>query len=182
MIVQKVEIDGYTIQFINDYMTLYVVNDDKKISEILKRSERSLVVNLKPYQFSLIEDRLAMGTVFGINVECFTDIVSRMKKLETAKDVENLILVYSDNKGLFITKDKLEQFIRDSMWEVLGNYNSVLEDKIDRIEENIEEISPILDKINDLVKIVEEATTVLRTRAKNTYELLERVNLTVDRL
>ena len=183
MIVQKVETDGYAIQFINDYMTLYIVNDDERIAEIFKRSEKSLVVNLKSYQFSLIEDRLAMGTVFGINVEHIEDIVSEMNKIETVKDVEKLILVFSDNKGLFITKDKLERFISDSMWDVLGNYNSVLENKVDRVEEkigdleeSIEEIKSVLDKISDLAKIVEEDTTVLRTRAKNIYELLDIVD------
>ncbi|HHF1993743.1 TPA: hypothetical protein ACPJIC_001737, partial [Haemophilus influenzae] len=95
--------------------------------------------------------------------------------------VEKLILVYSDNK-VFYTKDKLEQFIRYSIWDVLGDYNSALEDKIENLEENIEIIKSVLDKINELVKIVEEDNTGLRTKAKDNYEHLNRVDRNVERL
>ncbi|HHF7318660.1 TPA: hypothetical protein ACPSJK_000741 [Haemophilus influenzae] len=122
-----------------------------------------------------------MGTVFGINVEYSADIIAEMNKFETIKYVEKLILVYSDNK-VFYTKDKLEQFIRYSIWDVLGDYNSALEDKIENLEENIEIIKSVLDKINELVKIVEEDDTGLRTKAKDNYEHLNRVDRNVERL
>ncbi|PRI47517.1 hypothetical protein [Haemophilus influenzae] len=122
-----------------------------------------------------------MGTVFGINVEHSADIIAEMNKFETIKYVEKLILVYSDNK-VFYTKDKLEQFIRYSIWDVLGDYNSALEDKIENLEENIEIIKSVLDKINELVKIVEEDDTGLRTKAKDNYEHLNRVDRNVERL
>ncbi|HHF1808464.1 TPA: hypothetical protein ACPJUR_001459 [Haemophilus influenzae] len=122
-----------------------------------------------------------MGTVFGINVEHSADIIAEMNKFETIKYVEKLILVYSDNK-VFYTKDKLEQFIRYSIWDVLGDYNSALEDKIENLEENIEIIKSVLDKINELVKIVEEDNTGLRTKAKDNYEHLNRVDRNVERL
>ncbi|AWP53379.1 TPA: hypothetical protein ACPJUG_001833 [Haemophilus influenzae] len=122
-----------------------------------------------------------MGTVFGINVEHSADIIAEMNKFETIKYVEKLILVYSDNK-VFYTKDKLEQFIRYSIWDVLGDYNSALEDKIENLEENIEIIKSVLDKINEFVKIVEEDDTGLRTKAKDNYEHLNRVDRNVERL
>ncbi|HHF1789706.1 TPA: hypothetical protein ACPJDA_001779, partial [Haemophilus influenzae] len=72
--------------------------------------------------------------------------------------------------------------IRYSIWDVLGDYNSALEDKIENLEENIEIIKSVLDKINELVKIVEEDNTGLRTKAKDNYEHLNRVDRNVERL
>ncbi|HHF1678314.1 TPA: hypothetical protein ACPI9Z_000684, partial [Haemophilus influenzae] len=63
-----------------------------------------------------------------------------------------------------------------------GDYNSALEDKIENLEENIEIIKSVLDKINELVKIVEEDNTGLRTKAKDNYEHLNRVDRNVERL
>lgn len=65
---------------------------------------------------------------------------------------------------------------------MLGDYNSALEDKIENLEENIEIIKSVLDKINELVKIVEEDNTGLRTKAKDNYEHLNRVDRNVERL